>query len=183
VPTVAPSPDLSTLCSLLPAVASTFDWRCVYTTSRHAWTLGTLQQHCDGLAPLLLVFHVRVRTDDGFSSGSSSRSHDDRTVGVFTTSGISAPRMGRPSRWKGHPQDALFQLSPEVAHFAALPPGVAEIGDAATDRKRASTQGIALEYDMIVHSSSDRLLLGGSRCSPVPAIALDPALTKCSLLG
>lgn len=177
VATVAPSPPLSTLCSLLPAVASSFDWRCVYTSSRHAWSLSALQQHCEALAPILLVLRVRVKEDAVGASGAvPGGMHDDRTIGVFSSSGISPPRRGRPSRWKGHPQDALFQLAPEVAHYPAVPPGMGSSRD-----PDSSQGGISVEYDMVVHSTEKRLLIGGQRASPTAAITLDSALTRCSV--
>jgi hypothetical protein len=62
---VASSPHLASLCTLLPPSVATLNWTCLYSTDAHGWSLDTLYSLAAGLAPVMVVLQTQVRAPGG----------------------------------------------------------------------------------------------------------------------
>jgi hypothetical protein len=62
---VASSPHLASLCTLLPPSVATLNWTCLYSTDVHGWSLDTLYSLAAGFAPVMVVLQAQVRPPGG----------------------------------------------------------------------------------------------------------------------
>jgi Rab-GTPase-TBC domain len=88
---VASSPHLASLCTLLPSSVGTLNWACLYSTDVHGWSLDSLYTLTSGFAPVMVFIQAQVRTAaaaagaDG-SEGAAAAPATTTTTTTTTTS-------------------------------------------------------------------------------------------------
>jgi hypothetical protein len=133
---LACSPHLASLSTLLPGAVSHYNWACVYSTDVHGWSLPTLYAKAQGFGPTLLVMQASLRqtqsapgavsaaTSSGAGAGANvskliaAFSSKKPVFGFYSSQGMPGLRSsGGKQTWLGSMPDFAFQLYPEINRF------------------------------------------------------------------
>lgn len=99
---VASSPHLASLCTLLPQSVAAVNWTCVYSTDVHGWSLDTLYNLAAGFAPVMLIVQAQIRSSSSSgaaaaSGGGGAYGSTSSAIGVTTAPGSPAADGGAAS--------------------------------------------------------------------------------------